>query len=138
MLLDELAAHLQAESIGVVGTDLFKGRMPDTPDSALTLYEYGGLAPTHVYGLYDEDGRAERLLESPRVQLMARGGDYAVTRQWIEDAMRALDLAGETLTGLEYVRVAPVESPFLLDQDANGRWRFVVNVQVEKVPALVV
>lgn len=50
MLLDELASYMQTNGIGTLGTDLFAGQLPESPDACVALYEYGGLAPEHSIG----------------------------------------------------------------------------------------
>lgn len=127
MLLDELAAYMQTNGIGTPGTDLFEGTLPDSPDAAVTLYEYGGLAPTHTIG-----GGAAKF-ERPRVQVLARATTYSAARSKIEAVYKLLDqLAGVTLSSVRYLRVEAVSSPLFLERDANNRVKMVCNFQVHK------
>ena len=47
--LDDIGTHLAAATIPAadltLGTNLFLGRRPDTPDTCVALYETGGTAP---------------------------------------------------------------------------------------------
>lgn len=127
MLLDELGAYMQTNGIGTLGTDLFEGTLPDAPDNACALYEYGGLAPAHTIG----GGGAK--FERPRVQVLARAATYSTARSKIEAVYRLLDqLAGVTLSGVRYLRVEAVSSPLYLEHDANNRVKMVCNFQVHK------
>ena len=40
--LNDLAEYLEDQAVGTVGTDIFKGFMPPTPNSCVTIYDAGG------------------------------------------------------------------------------------------------
>ena len=127
MLLDEVGAYLQTHGIGTLGTDLFTGIMPDAPDAAVALIEYGGVEPMHALG----GGTAK--IERPRLQVLARATTYSAARTKIEAAYKVLDaLAGETLSGVRYLAVEALQSPFFLRRDENNRVELIFNVQVHK------
>lgn len=127
MLLDELGAYMQTQGIGTLGTDLFIGQMPDSPDAAVTLYEYGGIAPTHALG-----GGAARF-ERPRVQVVARATTYTAARSKIESVYKLLDqVAGVIMSSVRYLRIEAVQAPMFLERDANSRVVMVCNFQVHK------
>ena len=131
MLLVELGTFLQTAGDGTLGTDLFLGPLPDTPDVCTALYEYGGFAPEGDIGA----GGAIRY-EFPRVQVAVRHTSYATGRAKIDTVCdRLCGISNETLSGVYYVGAWPVQSPYLLDEDENGRWIFAVNFDVHKKPS---
>jgi len=129
-LLDEVATYLQdTVSAGTIGTSLFKGIMPTTPDVCVAVYEYGGLAPDHGFGT------AAISVEYPRIQIVVRGAaqDYDGPRDRAETIYQALaKVANTTLSSTQYLSIDPIQSPFLLRRDANGRVEIVFNCQVIK------
>ena len=127
MVLDEIASYLQAAGVGTVGTDIFVGRMPDTPGACLGLHEYAGAAPSFAH-----DGE-QPLFESPRVQVRVRGATYTTGRQMIEAAYNALNrVKNQNVGGVRYMRIAPLQQPFYLQRDGNERPEFVFNVEAKK------
>jgi hypothetical protein len=135
MLLDEIAAYLQAEGIGTVGTTLFKGSVPqDAPlvavqDALVALIEGPGLPPLRVH-----TPRADTV-EQPTVQIVVRGDPhgYPAARQKAHDTFVALDgLANVTLGSGFYLWVLALQSPFFLRSDDLHRPYLVFNVRVAK------
>lgn len=137
-LLDEIAVKLQALSVGTVGVDLFKGVMPETPDACTAVFEYGGRMPTFGFGTAGVD------YESPSVQVLCRGvkDDYQTPRDLAETAYQGLAaVEAETLTSDStgtsafYHWIHPIQCPFCLDRDANGRVLFAFNCAIDKEPS---
>lgn len=130
MVLDDLATLLATACSLTVGTTLFKGAMPATPDACLALIEYPGIGPDFVFG------QAAIAQESPRLQVLCRGGrdDYETPRDVAETAYRALAAAQpQTIASTRYQRFLPLQAPFRLGaQDENGRYVIAFNVQVDK------
>lgn len=77
-ILDDLAAYMQTNSIGTLGTDLFKSYMPDTVDTGVCILDTGGPMP-------DKDLPTKK----PTFQVFIRGGTYILGRAKL-DAVRAL------------------------------------------------
>lgn len=128
LLLDELGTYLQTNGIGTQGTDLFLGSLPDRPDAAVAVLEYGGLAPEHTMGANTAPD-----FERPRVQVLSRHADYTTARQKAEDAYRLLDkLTATSLSSTLYLRIAALQSPTWLGQDQNNRHVVSCNFQVWK------
>ena len=131
-VLSELVAFLAAEGLGTAGTDLFFGRMPDTPDACGCVYATGGLAPDQGFG------SAAVRFESPGIQIVFRGAalDYDTPNANARTAWTSL--AGvnpqTALTGTTYHWVHATQSqPFLLGEpDEKQRFRIVCNYIVEK------
>lgn len=119
MMLDELAGYLEAGGV----TPVYRGAMADQPDSAVVLYEYGGAAPE-----FQHDGLA---WENLRLQAVSRDRSYltAYTR-----SRQVFDLlcgkANITISGGEYLWIAPIQSPFSIGPDLNQRALIAINFEV--------
>lgn len=127
MLLDDVATYLATALSLTVGTTVFTGQMPDTPDQCVTVHEYGGFAPEHTLG-------ADHVMRRPRIQVACRGpiGDYATPRNTADLVYSAMHMGKATLSGTVYYRVEAVDEPFPLERDANNRWIICCNYQVFK------
>ena len=128
MLLPELGTFLAAEGAGTVGTTLFYGTLPDSPDNCTAIYEYGGEPPEGALG-----NLAVWNHEAPHVQVRTRNTDYATGRLAIEAYFRAMAaLVNRSLSGVYYIGAECLQSPFSLGKDENNRWHFAFNVRIEK------
>jgi hypothetical protein len=129
-ILSEIGTFLAAQGLGVLGSTLFLGSMPASPDVCGAIYEYGGLAPTGGFGVVGIQ------YEMPAVQVVFRGTkqDYAATRTKSETAYRAL--AGvqpdALLSGTRYLQIRPQQAPFLMRRDDDDRVYFACNYVCEK------
>lgn len=128
MLIDELATYLQSKGLGTIGTDIFEGRLMDTPDAQIALIDYAG-RPSEL--THDIAGIA---YERPRVQVLARSSpdDYAGARTKANGAYKVLEFANQTLSGVRYLQVTALHPPFLLDRDHQERCVFAFNIDVLK------
>lgn len=124
MLLDDIAAFLAANNIGVVGSNIFKGQMPDKPDDCVALYEYGGSPRGLVWNGVQ--------LEYPGLQVMVRSKNYSVARQKIEQITNILHGLSGMLGTTRYLLIRAKHSPESLGRDAAGRVELVVNYEVNK------
>jgi hypothetical protein len=124
MILDEVAGFLAAGSTRfTVGTDLLKGvLMDDIPaDTCTAIYETAGTAPTHTLstGSY-----TDRAYETAGIQILARSTSYQTARQNAQTAWALLDGyhgGMPTSTGIRYLGVDAVQSPFSIGRDRNQR-----------------
>ncbi len=124
--LVDLATYLDTQLASLsLGTNLFVGRLPDSPDTCVALYEYGGITPTSTFGTNTAS------LDNPRVQVTVRDAAYANAESLIRSIWTQLEaVANETLSGTFYQRVTAVQSPFPLERDTADRILFVQNFQV--------
>lgn len=114
MLLDEIAAYLQAQLVGTVGTDIFKGALPASPDTALAVVETGGFPPDLAAAV-----------DHPTFQVMCRSPDYATARNKAQAAYTALHGLTETaLSGRRYLLIRAMQSPTYIGVDQNG-WHLI-------------
>lgn len=125
-----LAATVSHTSL-TLGTNLFLGRLPDTPDTCVGVIETGGQSPVEAMG-----GSTLPAYTRPRAQLLVRAADYATASGLAEDCFKKLSLIdNESLSGVYYLRVEGLQSPFYLDRDGQERAVFSCNYQTSRVLA---
>lgn len=127
--LDELATRIATAGSLTVGEDCFKGTMPAEPDFCAAVAEYGGLSPDFEFDATGITG------DHPRVQVIVRGApdDYATPRAKAETIYRNLaTVAGDTLSSTKYFDITPLQPPFKMMQDKNGRYVIAFNCQIWK------
>lgn len=133
--LNEIATKLAALGVGTVGSTLYIGILPETPDACTSIFEYGGLGPDFKIGTTGID------FETPAVQVICRGvaWDYATPRANISTAYTGLAaVEAATLTSSSggtsafYHWIHPQQSPFIMERDANNRVLFACNFLCEK------
>jgi len=130
VLLD-VATHLAAATIPTqdltVGTNLFLGRLPESPDNCVAIYQSGGSAPS------DQFGTAAPALDNPALQIRVRASSYATAEALASDVWGVLVLvANQTLTSTRYLRLEANQSPFPLERDSQDRVVFVANFNIVK------
>ena len=133
-LLTDVGTYLAAATVSTadltLGTNLFLGREPDSPDTCVTLYETGGAGPDDTFG-----GDTAPSLENPGLQVRSRAAAYSTAQSLAVDVWSLLaKVINETLTSTKYLKISPVQSPFALDRDDQDRMIFVCNFDVVKVP----
>jgi hypothetical protein len=112
-----------------LGTNLFLGTLPATPDACLAIKEYPGVPADFVFS---EAGIA---IDHPRLQVLARGAqdDYATARALLETAYQALGAtAAQSISGTRYLAFRPLTGPFDLGRDGNNRPILAFNLQIDK------
>jgi hypothetical protein len=68
----DMAAQLQADGVGTVGTDIFMNFQPDSPDVCITIYTGGGTSePGQMFG-----ANTLPVFEDVSVDVMIRGGEH--------------------------------------------------------------
>jgi hypothetical protein len=122
MILEEVSSYLSTNGHPSAGL----GSLPNTPDDAFALYEYGGSAPMLVKRVQAP------VLEYPRFQVITRSKSYATARIKAERIYRLLAGYSGLMGGVGYSRVKALQSPFFLDRDDAGRARFVCNYEATK------
>lgn len=130
--LNEIAAYLATNGIGTVETDLFIGRMPESPHACCAVRESGGLPPDHGFGV------AGIQFETPSVQVVCRGEahDYVTPRALADTAWAKLaEVQATSLSGTFYNMITPRQSPFELKRDEKGRVHIAFNALCEKEPS---
>lgn len=122
MLIRDIAQVLQANGIGTLGTDIFLGHLPASPDNVVVLYPTGGFAQD---------------LPLPDVkmtaQVLVRDKSYQAGYERIWRIFNLLD-GGEKRflqapSGRKMVAQA-MQPPFFLERDENSRSVFVFNLSI--------
>ena len=124
-----LVSNVSAVSL-TAGSNLFYGRLKDSPDTCVAIYETGGQTPDDTMG-----NNTAPVLENPRIQIVARAGSYATAATLIGDIWDKLQLvSNETLTATYYARISATQSPFALERDSQDRMVMACNFQIIKTP----
>jgi hypothetical protein len=134
VLLDEIAAHLQAAGVGIICQTLFMGSMPqDEPstgsqDAVTAILEIPSRPPVRTHD--------KNLLELPRLQIQTRGAPYGYpeARQKAQDAWDVLEaVVNQLLSGVTYLRIEAQRSPYWLRTDDYNRPYFQFDVECSRV-----
>lgn len=125
MLLDDIAGKLEEAGIGTIGTNIFKGELPDQPDNCIALFEYAGSPPELTH-----DGKE---IERPGLQVRVRNKGYAAGRAKAESVILELQgLSNVTLGTTIYLSIRVNHSPAGIGRDTNNRAGWTVNFSVFK------
>jgi hypothetical protein len=123
MMIDDIATYLAGQGIGTVGTNLFKGMLPASPDNCVALFEYGGERPDLV-GTY---------VERPKLNVRVRNTSYSAGRSACGSIIEDLHTVGDTtLSGTRYLYIMALQSPIYLGRDGHERAEWSINFQVVK------
>lgn len=130
-MLSDIGTKLAAATISTqdltLGTNLFLGRLPESPDTCVAIYQFAGLSPI------DQLGSAAPNLEVPSLQVRCRATSYATAEALANDVWGVLVLIlNQTLTSTRYLRIEAQQSPFPLERDTQDRVIFVSNYNVIK------
>ena len=130
-LLSDVGTYLNAASISTadltLGTNLFLGRLPDSPDTCVGLIQTGGLAPTDTYGT------SYPPLETQGLQTLVRAASYATGEALAVDVFKSLlSVENENLTSTLYLKIEANQSPFALERDEQERVVLSCNFNVVK------
>ena len=124
-MVKDIAEYLEDKGIGTVGTNIFAGQMPDTPDICVAVLAYAGQPPDEV----SED------MEYPGLQVMVRGEKNGFSAAMTKAYAVLNALHGVTDTTIEthyYYRISASQSPAQAGFDKNDRPLLVINFQVTK------
>jgi hypothetical protein len=129
MILEEIALYLESKGLvsydpnGITG-DTFLLIMPDQPDNAVALFQYGGPPPDYSLP-YDESS----------IQILVRGkGDPRPIHQRaqsIYNALQSFDTGRFVEYGAWVVRCTSPNGVIGTGRDLNGRHEFRINFYVQ-------
>lgn len=124
----EIGQYIEANTTGfTLGTNLFRGFRPDRPNELAVVVETIGLRPAHVFAA------AAPAFEEPRIQVITRSTDYDTARADAQTIFELLDQTVETtLSGVRYLSIDAVSSPFLLSRDEEERVLIACNYSLRK------
>lgn len=127
--LAELGTYIDGDTALTLGTDLFLGTMPESPDACVALYES---SPGLVTDTMTTDVPS---IEGPRVQVLIRGArnTYATTRATTDTVWKSVSkIKNTTLSGVRWLRAEPVDTPVFMGRDESERPMFSMNFQITK------
>jgi hypothetical protein len=111
-------------SQGTLGTNIFLGVLPDTPDACVSVYENTGSSPTFTMGA----GGIQ--IDYPMLQIICRATreDYPTARDKAE-TIRVLfaSVLEQSVSGVHIMRIEPMGSVNLLGVDPKYRPLVSVN-----------
>lgn len=131
-MIEDIGLYLvAASSLSLtLGTNLFLNYSPDNVNPMVSVTEYPGSAPARTFG-------GGYQWEDARVQVMVRGvvDDPDTPRRLADKIMARLNVGNTKLagasTGYYYMTIEPVQSPYPMGQDNQGRIRWVNNYIVQ-------
>ena len=127
-LLDDVGVYLAAQGVGTQGTDIFIGKMPDTPDTCIGLFEYGGQEGDYTMG-----ATVSARMERPNFQAVVRAAGYSAARTKVQSVYTTLDaVAEQDLSSKRYHRISAKAPPIYLGRDKSNRPQFSCNFGVIK------
>jgi hypothetical protein len=134
IMLAEIAAHMQTAAIGTIGATsgwtIRVAEIPDTPDTAISLYETSGMASDFVL-----DGARD---VNPGLQVRVRGArnGYLTARGKAEDIDDLLDGIANTVIGTHtYKWIRAVHQPvFLGHEPGTDRPQWSQNFRICRDP----
>jgi len=130
-MLTDVGTYLAAASISTqdltLGTNLFLGRIPESPDTCVALIQTSGVAPTNTFGT------SYPPLENQGLQTITRAASYATAEALAVDVMKSLaSVENATLTSTLYLKIEAQQSPFALQRDDQERLLMSCNFLVAK------
>lgn len=110
MLLDDIALHLENQSVGTRGTSIFVNHAPDTPDALIMLQDVTPQQPE-----YTVDTQSGPAIVHYRFVVFTRSSTFSAAHTLAASAETALDasVTGVTLNGTRYSglrRESPITS----------------------------
>ena len=115
----DIAGLLQTAGVGTLGSTIFIGRQPDSPDACITVFDIGGTSPNPVWGR-----------DEPEFSILVRGtlNDYVGAWDKAREAKDALlglpdQTIGDAIYALFYLRT---DTTFV-SYDADNRPNFSQN-----------
>lgn len=123
-LLDALGDKLVTDGVGTLATNIFLGYMPDSPDTAVAVYESRGNGPEHVFGA------SVVSVERPQIRVIARAprNDYPSAKTKILAVRTSLGaIRNQTISGIGFLCVEATSEPYPLRADDQERPLFAIN-----------
>jgi hypothetical protein len=123
-ILESVGDYLVTNSQGTLGTDLFLGTLPESPDACVAVYENSGTPPSFTMGT------GGIVIDYPMLQIICRAGreDYPTARDKAESIRDLLaSVLESTISGIHIMRIEPMGSVNPLGVDPKYRPLVSVN-----------
>lgn len=122
-LIEAVGTYLQNQAHGTLGTNIFLGIMPTSPDVCTAVYENAGGAPVETMGA------AGIAVDVVQLQVIVRTAkdDYMAGRDKAKDIRTLLSaVTGQTLSGISVLRISPESWILPMGTDNLDRPKFSV------------
>lgn len=121
MKLNEVAAYLQGQGLGVIGTSIFAGEMPESCKQGILLMDtYSGSRIDHELPGWRDTG----------FRLVVRHPDYTQGEQLAEQVSAVLTIQRDVPMGTIFVkRMLPYNDPKPYRRSEAGVWEFETDVE---------
>jgi hypothetical protein len=118
-VIDDIAQYLVDNSIGALGTTIFKSYLPDNVDAALVVLDTGGVKP---------DGYIPT--KSPTFEILIRAVDYTTGKAKL-DSIRTLlhSLKNTTIGSTYFYYILAISEGGHLGRNERGLDEFSINFQ---------
>jgi hypothetical protein len=123
-ILESVGDYLVTNSQGTLGTDLFLGTLPESPDACVAVYENSGTPPSFTMGT------GGIVIDYPMLQVICRAGreDYPTARDKADTIRNLLaSVLESTISGVHIMRIEPMGSVNPLGVDPKYRPLVSVN-----------
>lgn len=123
-ILESIGDYLVTNSQGTLGTSIFLGTLPESPDACVAVYENSGSAPAFTMGA------GGIRIDYPMIQIICRAGreDYPTARDKADTIRILLASVVETsISGVHIMRIEPMGSINQLGVDPKYRPLISVN-----------
>lgn len=123
-ILESIGDYLVTNSLGTLGTNLFLGTLPESPDVCTAVFENAGTPPAFTMGT---GGIA---IDYPMIQVICRAGreDYPTARDAVEAIRNLLaSVTDVTISNVHVLRIEPMGSVNPLGVDPKQRPLLSVN-----------
>lgn len=123
--IHEILSYLETNGVGEIGTDLFRGTLPDEPDNCIMVIATGGEAPSTYLPI-----------RTRSIQITTRGASY----EWAEDKIKDIyyflhhlgDEASFVLSGgSDIMDVRAMQEPTNIGKDESNRSIFTCNFLIK-------
>jgi hypothetical protein len=122
----DIVTFLALQAVGVQSTTLFVDELPATVTHGLVVEDTPSREPEYTAG------RAVPAYRHRSAQIRVRSNTKAAARTLIDAAWDAIaPVRNQSIGGTEYVKMTPVQEPFLLMMDANRKPVYAFNVDGE-------
>lgn len=122
-ILEAIGDYLVTNNKGTLGTNIFLGTLPETPDACLAVYENTGSSPMFTMGA------GGIRIDYPMIQIIGRAEreDYPSARDKVESIRQLLaEVTEQTISNIHIMRIEPMGSVNLLGVD--NKYRPLVSV----------
>jgi len=128
MLLDEIAAYLDANTTLTSGVDLFAVETPPEPDACVSIHEYSGGGPQDTFG-------TASVYEILALHVRARAQTYPAAMALADTVNALLYAVTDTVIGGHlYHRIVAQGSWVVIDIDTKSRVTVKQDFRVLRVP----